>query len=211
MTVGLIDANHCPGSVLFLFKILRQDGVVVRHLHTGDFRANPRMCLHPLIHQQPIHNLYLDTTYLSPNYGFPAQEECIEAACDIVRNHLKLGHATESDNRGKLDWWFKSKTTSSSTPSLGPCADKSNKVTPTTVTKDPKGVITKAGNGTQTSRILIVVGAYTIGKEKMFYSKCEKRCFRYMARRLKRKGGIDQRSQSCWAVKFMLRRRSGLF
>ncbi|KAG0169653.1 hypothetical protein DFQ30_003456 [Apophysomyces sp. BC1015] len=175
VTVGLIDANHCPGSVLFFFKILRRDGVVVRHLHTGDFRANPRMCLHPLVHQQPIHNLYLDTTYLSPEYPFPAQEECIEAACNVVRNHIKTGNVSHSNNRNKLDWWLKSKSTASSV-SLGPCADKSNNPLATAtenvnVSKGKHVDISpgKADTGTKQSRVLVVVGAYTIGKEKIFH------------------------------------------
>ncbi|KAI9261124.1 DNA repair metallo-beta-lactamase-domain-containing protein [Sporodiniella umbellata] len=86
--VALIDANHCPGSVLFLFVVKRPDKTVVRHLHTGDFRASPRMCIHPLIRQPDnpsIQSLYLDTTYLSPQYAFPAQEECIKAVCDIAQ------------------------------------------------------------------------------------------------------------------------------
>ncbi|OAD03492.1 hypothetical protein MUCCIDRAFT_13087, partial [Mucor lusitanicus CBS 277.49] len=86
--VALIDANHCPGSVLFLFVVDKK-----RHLHTGDFRAAPRMCLHPLIKQPenpPISCLYLDTTYLSPQYAFPAQEECIQAVCNATTSRVLI-------------------------------------------------------------------------------------------------------------------------
>ncbi|KAI7866884.1 DNA repair metallo-beta-lactamase-domain-containing protein, partial [Spinellus fusiger] len=107
VTVGLIDANHCPGSVLFLFSTETSKGKQVRHLHTGDFRAAPRMCLHPLIRQPdnpPIDCLYLDTTYMSPNYAFPPQQECIQAACDLAEAHVKIER--EANLPSGLDRWL---------------------------------------------------------------------------------------------------------
>ncbi|KAI8879945.1 DRMBL-domain-containing protein [Backusella circina FSU 941] len=128
--VGLIDANHCPGSVLFLFVIENDDGKIVRHLHTGDFRASPRMCLHPLLRQPenpPLDNVYLDTTYMDPKYAFPAQEECIEAVCDLVKKECASKRITSF-----MESW----------------------------TKRPKTM----------QRVLVVIGAYKIGKERVFYN-----------------------------------------
>ncbi|ORX61278.1 DRMBL-domain-containing protein [Hesseltinella vesiculosa] len=140
--VSLIDANHCPGSVLFVFDVLRrQDGesTWVRHVHTGDFRANPKMCLHPLLCQNsnpPIDHLYLDTTYLQAKYSFPAQEECIDAVTKVVQGYLCGPPSIPS----LLDQWIKR------TPSL------------------------PMQNDQRQSKLLVVVGAYTIGKEKVFYA-----------------------------------------
>jgi mRNA degradation ribonuclease J1/J2 len=38
LTVRLIDANHCPGAVMFFMQ-----GSFGNLLHTGDFRVHPNM------------------------------------------------------------------------------------------------------------------------------------------------------------------------
>ena len=124
VSVTLIDANHCPGAVLFLFKVILSDGRVARHLHTGDFRANPRMCLHPFIKGTRIDTLYLDTTYLQGSYTFPSQDKAIEAAWQVTDEIL-------NEPLGALETWLQRAI--------------------------PK--------------VLIVVGTYTVGKEKVFYRK----------------------------------------
>lgn len=146
VTIALIDANHCPGSVLFLFIIQLGNGSKARHLHTGDFRATPRMCLHPLVRQPqnpPINCLYLDTTYLNPQYSFPAQEECLDAVCELVKRELCPQQETKKPSL--LDNWMKK------TP------DPMNLLKSITIPNQP--------------RVLIVVGTYTIGKERVFFSK----------------------------------------
>lgn len=76
--VLLLDANHCPGSSIMLF---RYKGHSI--LHTGDFRACQKQ-IHDLaaIHPGYLDIIYLDTTYLNPKYCFPAQDDVIEACGD---------------------------------------------------------------------------------------------------------------------------------
>ncbi|CAZ84780.1 unnamed protein product [Tuber melanosporum] len=86
-----LDANHCPGSMLFLFE---QDCVgrlgKQRILHCGDFRASAKHLNHPLLRPgkdgvkgQKLDSVYLDTTYLNPKYAFPSQKSVIKACEEL--------------------------------------------------------------------------------------------------------------------------------
>ncbi|KAL8952001.1 MAG: hypothetical protein Q9183_007419, partial [Haloplaca sp. 2 TL-2023] len=97
--VTMIPANHCPGSSLYLYEKVIGKGKnpkVQRVLHCGDFRACPAHVQHPLLRpdvvdkvtgkntaQQKLDVCYLDTTYLTPKYAFPSQEEVIKACADM--------------------------------------------------------------------------------------------------------------------------------
>lgn len=133
-TVRLIDANHCPGAVLFLFTF-EENQKQLRYLHTGDFRANPRMCVHPSL-RQPIDIVYLDTTYMNPKHVFPPQSETIAAACEIVMEYSLQDDNDEDHHRTE------------------------NLVAPmnTKHARFPKD-------------LLVVVGSYALGKEKIFLGK----------------------------------------
>ncbi|KAJ1472847.1 beta-lactamase-like protein [Baffinella frigidus] len=68
-SVTFLDANHCPGAALLLFRL--------KHLHTGDMRYHPRMQDYPALIQArgQLENVYLDSTYCHPKHAFCAQEE----------------------------------------------------------------------------------------------------------------------------------------
>ncbi|KAJ3163173.1 hypothetical protein HDU86_002342 [Geranomyces michiganensis] len=134
--VTLIDANHCPGAVLFLFEL--PDGK--RLLHTGDFRACPSHLKHPYLRTLPIDICYLDTTYCAPSHRFPPQEAVINAVgtlCTRIRAGETVQSIVSAETNGSSVVNFLSRW-------MGHTKQKPQ-------------------------RPLVLVGSYTIGKEKMFY------------------------------------------
>jgi DNA cross-link repair 1A protein len=89
ITVTLLDANHCPGAVMFLFDIRGKRSI----LHVGDFRWNREVMLrqHPIrqIVSQQTHldDLFLDTTYCDAKYTLPSQTDTVSAAIDLFQRY----------------------------------------------------------------------------------------------------------------------------
>ncbi|KAL6036947.1 hypothetical protein STEG23_005503 [Scotinomys teguina] len=91
MTVTLMDANHCPGSVMFLFE-----GYFGTILYTGDFRFTPSMLKEPaLILGKQIHTLYLDNTNCNPALVLPSRQEATRQIVQLIRrfpqHNVKIG------------------------------------------------------------------------------------------------------------------------
>ncbi|KAJ5555854.1 DNA repair metallo-beta-lactamase [Penicillium sp. DV-2018c] len=157
--VTMLHANHCPGSSLFLFEKSSGNGPNTRSqriLHCGDFRASPDQVQHPLLRptvinpatgkqrQQHIDKCYLDTTYLNPKYGFPAQEDVIAACSELcvrLDRETGVGFDTGHNDTGSLMSKFLS-----------------------TATGNKKPVDTDSHAA---GRLLVVIGTYSIGKERI--------------------------------------------
>ena len=82
MTVTLVDANHCPGSVMFIFE-----GYFGRILYTGDFRFCDRLLKYSAIKGKHFDTLYLDNTYCHPKCFFPSRSTATSTVLEIIRNH----------------------------------------------------------------------------------------------------------------------------
>ncbi|XP_053313519.1 5' exonuclease Apollo [Spea bombifrons] len=83
VTVTLIDANHCPGSVMFLFE-----GYFGTILYTGDFRYSPSMVTFPpLCKKKTIDVLYLDNTNCKPDQKLPSRQEATDQIKEVIEKH----------------------------------------------------------------------------------------------------------------------------
>ena len=99
MTVTVIEANHCPGAVMFLF-----DGYFGRILYTGDFRYEPWMSVDTsLSGVADIDVLYLDNTYNCSACSFPSRSVATTMVCDIIRGHPQKDIVIGVNNLGKED------------------------------------------------------------------------------------------------------------
>ncbi|KAK9156005.1 hypothetical protein Sjap_003485 [Stephania japonica] len=85
--VTVIDADHCPGAVMFLFE-----GEFGRLLYTGDFRWEGtreralvgRSVLVEALKGGTIDFLYMDNTYCNPSYSFPPKEVVANQVVKII-------------------------------------------------------------------------------------------------------------------------------
>ncbi|KAK2746878.1 hypothetical protein FQN55_005364 [Onygenales sp. PD_40] len=162
--VTMLPANHCPGSSLFLFEKFIGNGPnskTQRILHCGDFRACPAHVQHSLLRpdtvdsltgtlrQQRIDVCYLDTTYLNPKYAFPAQEDVVTACADICES---LNNPQPADS-GRLSRGSKADTSRGMADFLSKMSVPPSR--PKNTSQNPSG------------SLLVVIGTYSIGKERL--------------------------------------------
>ncbi|OWF35514.1 5' exonuclease Apollo [Mizuhopecten yessoensis] len=99
MSVTVIDANHCPGSVMFLFE-----GYFGRILHTGDFRFCDELIdeSNKMLFND-IDLLYLDNTYCSPQCAFPSRDSALDEIVSVINSHPHHSVVIGMRNLGKED------------------------------------------------------------------------------------------------------------
>jgi len=168
VTVRLMDANHCPGSVLFVFDLEHPKR---RYLHTGDFRANPGMSIDPILAQPPnvpIDILYLDTTYSNPRYTFPPQDVVIRETTRVVCGEVGVPFQDDAPvpeppkpviqkKFNIMERWLKKE--SGNTEKLLSMSFKSSQASKAKEKwQEPE----------EKSKIVICVGTYLIGKERVW-------------------------------------------
>ncbi|XP_048741970.2 5' exonuclease Apollo-like [Ostrea edulis] len=99
MSVTVIDAHHCPGSVMYLFE-----GYFGKILYTGDFRFDSNMKNDPLmLNLSNTDIVYLDNTYNSPRCVFPSREESQQQVLEIIGSHPGFNIKIGLRNLGKED------------------------------------------------------------------------------------------------------------
>jgi len=89
VTVTLLDANHCPGAVMFVFQVGSR-----RILHVGDFRWNKTQMLPHLSNGPRFDDLFLDTTYCNAKYDLPTQEEAIQATIQVAVKEVEMAKSS---------------------------------------------------------------------------------------------------------------------
>ena len=84
------DANHAPGSCVFIFFHTEDRKIYV---HTGDFRANETLAKQIKLFAAklflPVESIFLDTTYCNPKYSFPPQKDAIQKCFELISDHLE--------------------------------------------------------------------------------------------------------------------------
>nr|XP_043608432.1 5' exonuclease Apollo [Erigeron canadensis] len=101
-----IDANHCPGAVMYLFR-----GEFGTMLYTGDFRweltckiaqMGKKMLLSALKNDK-VDTLYIDNTYCNPSYSFPTREVAAQQVVNIINSYPEHDIIIGVDTLGKED------------------------------------------------------------------------------------------------------------
>lgn len=192
VTVTMISANHCPGSSLYLFEKVvgkKQNGEpkLQRILHCGDFRACKMHVEHPLLmpdvqdkvsgktKEQKIDVCYLDTTYLNAKYAFPSQEVVIKACADMCV-------CLSKDMPDETDGWEQMKRQRAgegmvkfvrrdTNPEIKEKAnDNNDSKDDMKIEHNPHAsqqILSSVSDKKTRGRLLVVVGTYSIGKERI--------------------------------------------
>ncbi|KAJ3360895.1 hypothetical protein GGF32_007939 [Allomyces javanicus] len=156
--VTCLDANHCPGAVMFLFQTANGKS----HLHVGDFRACREMVENPLLSSVVLDHVFLDTTYLDPTYVFPPQRAVVTVVAELARRLAKNAPLVVSKRVAKRN---------PPRLTLQPWPHPDEFLPPGLVVNSRHHLTPVFAD--RVTRLLILVGSYTIGKEKVFLEICQ--------------------------------------
>lgn len=180
--VFMIDANHCPGSSLFLFEKFAPEGKPIRPhriLHCGDFRACQAHVMHPLlqpeitdpetgrVQRQTIDACYLDTTYLNPRYSFPPQEDVIRACADLcafMQANPGVRRPWDHSESIRQNYNLLSRFFSITRKSEKPVAQMNSF---NVASESANRLLSRGEESHPPNRLLVVCGTYSIGKERI--------------------------------------------
>ncbi|KAF7186939.1 DNA cross-link repair 1A protein [Pseudocercospora fuligena] len=189
--VTMISANHCPGSSLYLFektmgKHYNGKPRLQRILHCGDFRACKMHVQHPLLmpevqdkvsgksREQKIDVCYLDTTYLNPKYAFPSQENVIKACADMCvclsKDTPDEDDGWETMKRQRAGEGMTKFVRKESNPDIKEEELDEDTKDDMKVEKNPHAsqqILSSVNEKKTRGRLLVVVGTYSIGKERI--------------------------------------------
>ncbi|XP_028761608.1 5' exonuclease Apollo-like isoform X2 [Neltuma alba] len=106
LQVMAIDAIHCPGSVMLVFR-----GEFGCLLYTGDFRweatceraMRSRDMLLGALKDQVVDIIHLDNTYCNPSYDFPPRQIAANQVVNIILSHPEHDIIIGIDTLGKED------------------------------------------------------------------------------------------------------------
>ncbi|KAK2650376.1 hypothetical protein Ddye_017865 [Dipteronia dyeriana] len=102
--VMAIDAHHCPGAVMLLFR-----GEFGCLLYTGDFRweasedtaKTGKTTLIKALKDNVVDILYLDNTFCNPSFDFPTRQVAAQQVVDIIASHPNHDIIIGIDTLGK--------------------------------------------------------------------------------------------------------------
>lgn len=100
ITVVAVDANHCPGSVMFLFQ-----GYFGCMLYTGDFRYEPKIITDSYLSSLncSVDTLYLDNTFCDPKCKFQSRSQAKDWIMELISYYPGHDIIFGMSNLGKPD------------------------------------------------------------------------------------------------------------
>ncbi|KAL9643679.1 hypothetical protein ABK040_016131 [Willaertia magna] len=84
-----LNANHCPGSVMFLFEIVKKNSEMETILYTGDFRNPPKETIN-FLQNRKLSKIYLDDTFCEHIYDkLPTRNNSIKNLIEFIEKERK--------------------------------------------------------------------------------------------------------------------------